>query len=306
MYIFGPVPSRRLGLSLGVDPLLSKSCNLNCIYCELGRSFKLVTERKLFVPTADIVKEIKEFLDKGGETDFITVSGSGEPTLALNLGELITAIRAITDKKIAVITNGVLLSDPQVRRELCLADVVLPSMDSFTKETYIKINRPHGSINIEKVTEGLRAFAQEFKGGIWLEIMIVKGINDNDEEMKRAKEVLDTIPGIKSIQLNTVVRSRAESYAEPVSDETLKRLASILGPRAEVIGKFRNGVIHTIDSVESAILDALKRRPMTAQEFEQSMGMKRQQVEHSLQKLMERGEVERDDFNGKEFFKIKL
>ena len=163
MYIFGPVPSRRLGLSLGVDPLASKSCNLNCVYCELGRSFKLTAERRVFVETSYIIDELKQYFEKGGEADYITISGSGEPTLALNLGELIGEIKKISSRRIAVITNGVLLSDPDVRRELSGANVVLPSMDAFTEKAYIKVNRPHGSIKINEVIEGLRAFAAEYR-----------------------------------------------------------------------------------------------------------------------------------------------
>ena len=272
MYIFGPVPSRRLGLSLGVDPLASKSCNLNCVYCELGRSFKLTNERKLFVETSFIITELKQFFEKGGITDYVTISGSGEPTLALNLGELVTEIKKITDKPVAVITNGCLLSDPQVRRELMNADVVMPSMDSFLPSTYIKVNRPHGSIKLDQVIQGLRDFASEYKGRIWLEIMVVSGMNDSDNDMLEAKKVLDTIPNIEKIQINTVVRSRAEDYADPVKDLRLRELAMILGPRAEVIGKFTGSTIHTIDGIDDAILEALKRRPMTAKELRRPWG----------------------------------
>jgi wyosine [tRNA(Phe)-imidazoG37] synthetase (radical SAM superfamily) len=304
VYIFGPVPSRRLGLSLGVDPLSSKSCNLNCVYCELGRSFKLISERRVFVETGIIIDELKQYLEKGGEADHITISGSGEPTLALNLGEIIGEIKKITDKPVAVITNGVLLSDANVRRELSGAAVVLPSMDAFTEQAYIKVNRPHGSVKMNTVIEGLRAFAAEYKGEIWLEIMVVSGMNDSDADILEARKVLDTIPGIKRIQINTVVRSRAEAFAEPVSDEKLKHIAMMLGTRVEVIGKFMGSSMHTIDSVEDAILEALKRRPMTAVEFEQTMGLKKAEVLRTLELLIERGFVQKEFFNAKEFYKM--
>lgn len=303
MYIFGPVPSRRLGLSLGVDPLASKSCNLNCVYCELGRSFKLTNERKLFVETDFIITELKQFFDKGGITDYVTISGSGEPTLAINLGELITEIKKITDKPVAVITNGCLLTDPQVRLELMNADVVMPSMDAFSQAAYTKVNRPHGSIKMDSVIDGLRKFASEYKGRIWLEIMVVSGMNDSDKDILEAKKVLDTIPQIEKIQINTVVRSRAEDYADPVKDLRLRQIANTLGPRAEVIGKFMGSSIHTIDGIDDAMLEALKRRPMTAKEFEETMGLKRIEVEMALGKLVQGGFVEKDHFNGKDFFK---
>jgi wyosine [tRNA(Phe)-imidazoG37] synthetase (radical SAM superfamily) len=306
MYIFGPVPSRRLGFSLGVDPLASKSCNLNCVYCELGRSFKLVHERKLFVGTELIISEIKQFFDKGGVTDYVTISGSGEPTLALNLGELVTEIKKTTNKPVAVITNGVLLTDPQVRKELMAANVVMPSMDAFTEQAYIKVNRPHGSIKMKEVTEGLRKFADEYKGEIWLEIMVVSGMNDSDADIIEARRVLDTIPGIKKIQVNTVVRSRAEAFADPVPDEKMARIAMLLGPRAEVIGKFSGSSMHTIDSVEDAMMEALKRRPMTLVDFEMTLGLKRTELEKNLDTLITRGLAGKETFNGKEFFKAKI
>jgi wyosine [tRNA(Phe)-imidazoG37] synthetase (radical SAM superfamily) len=273
------------------------------VYCELGRSFKLTHERKVFVETDFILTEIKQFFDRGGVTDYVTISGSGEPTLALNLGELIAGIKKITDKPLAVITNGVLLSDPEVRRELMPADVVMPSMDAFTAGAYMKVNRPHGSIKMENVIQGLRDFALEYKGEIWLEIMMVKGMNDSDADILEAKKVLDTIPQINKIQINTVVRSRAEEYADPVQDLRLRETAMMLGPRAQVIGKFTGSTLHTIDGMDDAILEALKRRPMTAKEFEETMGLKRIEVEMSLGKLIQSGFVKKDHFNGRDFYK---
>jgi len=303
MYIFGPVPSRRLGLSLGIDLLAGKSCNLNCIYCELGRSFKLVSKRGVFVKTADVIAEIKEFFDKGGNTDYVTISGSGEPTLALNLGEVISEIKKITDKKIAVITNGVLLSDKNVRKDLMAADVVLPSLDAVTKETFIKINRPHKSITAEKVVKGLKDFAKEYKGEIWLEIMVVKGFNDNEKEILAIKKVIDSIPRIKSIQLNTVVRSRAEESAEPVDAVKLEALRAVLGPKAEVIGNYKGDKLKTIDNIEDAMFDAILRRPMTIEDFVQSLNIQKKDIEKHIKNLVGHGKIIKEVFGDKEFYK---
>ncbi len=304
MYIFGPVPSRRLGLSLGIDLLAGKSCNLNCVYCELGKSFKLVSERTLFVKTADVIAEIKEFFNKGGNTDYVTISGSGEPTLALNLGEVIAEIRKITNKKIAVITNGVLLYDKKVRKDLMGADMVLPSLDAVTKETFIRINRPHKSITAEKVIKGLKEFAAEYKGEIWLEIMVVKGFNDNEKEMLEIKKVIDGIPQIKKIQLNTVVRSRAEEAAEPVDSAKLETLRALLGPKAEVIGSYKGGQLKTIDNIEDAMLDALQRRPMTAEDFGQALNISDKEIEKYLKNLLDDGKIIKEVFGDKEFYKF--
>jgi wyosine [tRNA(Phe)-imidazoG37] synthetase (radical SAM superfamily) len=178
-------------------------------------------------------------------------------------------------------------------------------MDAFTAAAYTKVNRPHGSVRMDEVIGGLKKFAAEYKGRIWLEIMAVSGMNDSDADIFEAKKVLDTIPGIEKIQINTVVRSRAESFADPVPDERMKHIASMLGSRAEVIGKFKGSSIHTIDSIEDAMMDALKRRPMTLIDFEMTLGVKRDELETNLNTMIDRGLIVKDTFNGKDFYKSK-
>ena len=163
-HLFGPVPSRRLGISLGVDVVKSKTCNLNCVYCECGATTNLTNERQEYVASGEIIAEIKDYLSKGLYLDYITFSGWGEPTLNSELGKMIREIKKITDTKICVITNGILLYDENVRKDLMAADLVMPNMDYVTEESLAKIGRPAEGISIERIVSGLKLFRKEYKG----------------------------------------------------------------------------------------------------------------------------------------------
>lgn len=187
-YIYGPVPSRRLGISLGVSPIPKKTCNYSCIYCQLGKTDHFTNTREMFFPVAEILMEFDAFLKSGVSFDVVTIVGEGEPTLYLGLGELILGIKERTDKSVAVITNGALLYDAALRAELGLADIVLPTLDAYDTVSFRKINRPHRSIDFEKVNEGLITFSKEYTGSLWIEIMLIDGINDDDESLRKYAE----------------------------------------------------------------------------------------------------------------------
>lgn len=227
-YLFGPVLSRRLGLSLGVDLLQNKTCNLDCVYCELGGTTCLTSCRNRFVSPEKVLREIKS---RAGESfDFLTFAGSGEPTLSIDLGEILARARKLVDSPIAVITNSTLLDSPQVRREISSADVILPSLDAATEPTFRAINKPDPRLKIESVIEGLRALRREFQGEIWLEVMLVKGINEHEVELiARAAESIEP----DRVQLNTVVRPPAEPV-EPLDEEKMEALLEIFD-HAELI-----------------------------------------------------------------------
>jgi wyosine [tRNA(Phe)-imidazoG37] synthetase (radical SAM superfamily) len=227
-YLFGPVLSRRLGLSMGVDLLRYKTCNLDCVYCELGRTSCLTSSRDRFVPRQKVLKEIQIRRDE--PFDHLTFAGSGEPTLSLDLGEVIIEAKKIVDSPIAVITNSTLLTSPSLRKEVASADVVLPSLDAASQEAFSAINRPAAGLSAEKMIQGLRDFRAEFSGEIWLEVMLVRGINDHEaESIARAAESI----GPDRIQLNTVVRPPAEPV-EALSQEEMERMLEIF-PGAELI-----------------------------------------------------------------------
>ena len=251
-YVYGPLKSRRLGLSLGITLTPPKICNLNCIYCQLGKTVKLLNERKAYVPIEDIFTELKWWLENNPEErkrlGYITFSGSGEPTLNSKIGELIEKIKNITDLPIAIITNSSLLGDPSVRRDICLADLIIPSLDAATPEVFAKIGRPHPDVKIEEIINGLVSLRKEFPGKIWLEVMLVQGINDDLRHIKKLKAVIDEIKPDK-IQLNSPVRSSqkavvwppiakattAEPNILPVSKEKLGKIKEIFGEKCEII-----------------------------------------------------------------------
>ena len=237
-YIFGPVPSRRLGFSLGVDIVPTKTCTLNCIYCQVGKTTCKTIERKEYVTPEKILAELKVMLKSGKEINYITLSGNGEPTLNSKLGEIIKEIKKITVLSVAVITNGTLLTDKNVREELLSADLVMPSLDAATQETFEKIDRPYPSLKIEKIIEGIADFSKIYKGKLWLEIMLVKGVNDNQDELNALKKAVEKIEPDK-IQLNTPVRPTCEKGVEIVSQKKLLEIKEFFGKKCEIIPELK-------------------------------------------------------------------
>jgi len=237
-YIYGPVKSRRLGLSLGLSLTPYKVCNLDCVYCQLGKTKELTSQRGEYVKADDILGEFKSWLqqnpDSAKELNFVTISGQGEPTLNINLGYLIAQIRKLINARIAVITNSTLLNDPRLRLELLGADLIVPSLDSVRPEVFARIDRPHKGVRLESIIEGLTALRKEFRGQIWLEIMLVAGINDTLPQLKEFKDIVERIKPDK-IQLNSPVRSTTECNVLPVERKKLEKFREVLGDRAEII-----------------------------------------------------------------------
>lgn len=236
-YIYGPVNSRRLGLSLGVSLTPHKTCNLDCLYCQLGRHGKTVSLRGEYVNIEDVFEELKCWLRENTiearELKFITISGSGEPTLNTGIAELITRIKGVCACPVAVITNASFLHEPSVRRALCAADLIVPSLDAVSQEVFAKINRPHEGIRIDQIIEGLVALRSEFNGRIWLEVMLVEGVNDDLPHIRKLKKIAERINPDK-IQLNSPVRTTAEPGVLPVKKNKLLKIKEILGKNCEI------------------------------------------------------------------------
>ena len=259
-YVFGPVPSRRLGRSLGISPIPKKTCNYSCIYCQLGRTNKMTNERKEFFPLEDILKEAESYLKNTDSYDVVSLVGEGEPTLYSRLGELIEGIKKLTDKPVAVITNGALLYDEDVRNDLCKADIVLPSLDSFSEETFRKIDRAWGLLHYEKVFDGLIKFTHQFQGKIFMEIMLMDGINDSKEDILKFKEALSHLK-YDRVYINTPVRPPAEERAKISSPEAIAFAVDTLGGisiDSLTTGSFSSEIT---DDYE-AILSIIGRHPM--------------------------------------------
>ncbi|NIO48691.1 MAG: radical SAM protein [Candidatus Aminicenantes bacterium] len=302
---YGPVPSRRLGFSLGIDIVPLKTCSLNCIYCQLGPTSKKTIHRKEYFSSSDILAQIKKKVSSGQRIDYITFSGSGEPTLNSALGKLIREIKKTTSIPVAVLTNSTLLSRKSVRNALMNADLVVPSLDAATQEIFVKINRPYPSLKIEEIMQGLLKFSKEFKGSIWLEIMLVKGVNDSPSHIRKLKEAIAKIKPEK-VQLNTVIRPPAEKNARPLSLKDLEKIKSILGENCEIIvGSYREAQISTTENLEGAILSMIRRRPVTLAEISTSLGKGKDEIIRSLDSLLAEGKIKSVTHKSLKYFEPK-
>lgn len=301
--IFGPVPSRRLGFSLGVDTIPFKTCSLDCTYCQLGRTINKTIQRKEYIAADDILREIEEVLREGKRIDYITFSGSGEPTLNSEIRRMISRIKELTSIPLAILTNGTLLYRPRIREDLMEADLVIPSLDTVTQEIFEMVNRPHPSLKIEKVITGIDSFSQEFNGKVWLEIMVVKGINDSLEEIEKTAQVIKQM-NLEKIQLNTVVRPPAEEFARPLTREDLNNIKTVLGKKCEIIAEFKRATQKAYKrDVEKRILSMVKRRPVTLVDISHSLGLHRNEIIKYVETLEKKHQVKTEVHSGERYYR---
>jgi len=279
VHIYGPVPSRRLGYSLGVDILPYKTCTLDCVYCQLGPTPETTDRAGCFFEEQEILSQIQEAVSPSrGRIDYITFSGSGEPTLNAGLGSLIRKIKAMTDITVAVLTNGTLLTRKEVRQALMEADLVVPSLDAATQEMFERVNRPHPSLKVRDIIQSLIRFRQEYQGRLWLEVMLVAGINDSPEHIRDLKEAAAAIHPDR-VQLNTVARPPAEGFARALTQERMEEIREIFGPEAEIIADFSGDPrLSSLEAVGAAIVDLVKRRPVTLTDIANSLGLHRNEA----------------------------
>jgi len=288
-HVFGPVPSRRLGFSLGVDPVVPKTCTLDCVYCELGPTTDPTVARRPYVPVDGILEELAARLAEHPDLDFITLSGSGEPTLNSDIGLLIDGIKAMTDVPVAVLTNGTLLTDPAVRAALAKADVVAPSIDAVSRAAFERVNRPHQSLDPAAIADALVSFAREYRGKIWLEVVFVEGLNDDSGEVDRIAAIVEDVKPDK-VHVNTVVRPPAVPDARALSRERLESIADRLGPTAEVIASATGPSQATaLNDASSVVVAMAARRPVTAFDVARSTGMSQAAAAKMLNELVDRG-----------------
>jgi wyosine [tRNA(Phe)-imidazoG37] synthetase (radical SAM superfamily) len=292
-HLFGPVPSRRLGISLGVDLVPHKTCSLNCIYCECGRTTCLTLERKEYVSTAAILSELKEFLKDNPRLDYITFSGAGEPTLHSGIGAIIGFIKKeFSHYKLALITNGTLFFLPGVRKEIKFVDLVLPSLDAASEQTFIKMNHPNSDLKIETIIKGLADFQKNYNSKMWLEVFIVPGINDSEEEITLLRQAIHRIrPTL--VQLNSLDRPGTNSRVNPATEEMLQTIADFLDWETEIIAKFktRNLIASYNTDVENTILQLIKRRPCTLDDLCSTLGMHLNEVNKYVDTLLDQNIV---------------
>ncbi len=302
-YLYGPVPSRRLGLSLGVDIVPFKVCTLDCIYCQLGKTSKKTLQRREYVPTKAVLTELSHRLAEGLEADFITISGSGEPTLNSQLGEIVAGIKNLTEIPVAILTNGTLLYSQDVRADCAKADVVLPSLDAGDEPTFRKINRPHADISIEKLISGLSSFRDEFAGRIWLEVFLVEAVNTDAAAIAKISEAIKQIRPDK-IHLNTAVRPTAEQTVKRVDSKKLNAIAAQLGQRCEVVADFtpQRCAEHIVNKAQD-VLSVLKRRPCSLTDVCSGLGISRNEALKYITHFRQQGLVHSEQKGDVTFFK---
>jgi len=305
-YLYGPVPSRRLGRSLGIDLVPHKICTYDCIYCQIGKTTDKTLVRKEYVPAKEVLEEVSRFLRE--ETSFIdhlSISGSGEPTLHSKIRSVIEEIKTITSIPIAVITNGSLLYEEKVRQDLLRADIVLPSLDAISSEVFLRINRPRSGLSIEKVIEGMVEFRRVYKGQIWLEILLCKGVNDSKEELLKMKKAIDRIqPDL--IHLNTVVRPPSEKWVAPLSQKEMEEIQAFFGEKASIISEFDRHPSSMIErDIKEEILRILRRRPLSLADLSKGMGIPLNELDKYIKPLTQEGKIKTRNFGDSVYYEIK-
>jgi wyosine [tRNA(Phe)-imidazoG37] synthetase (radical SAM superfamily) len=284
-----------------VDLIPRKTCPFDCVYCEVGPTTCRTLTREEYHADA-IIRELEVYLAAGPDLDVITLAGSGEPTLNKGLGNIIQAIKRLTGTPVAVLTNGALLFDPEVRRELLGAHIVLPSLDAAREETFRLINRPPAGYDINTLLEGLQAFRREYPGQIWLEVMILQGINDQEAELQALRRAICSLSPDK-VQLNTAVRPVVEDWAAPVTAAELQDIASYLRDGAEVIAAFQGDPAKDAPVTDARFLEMLARRPMTAADLAQVLGLSEVLVRRRLYRLQESDLIACDLFQEQGFYR---
>tara|TARA_B100000315_G_C14567721_1_gene583833 strand:+ start:851 stop:1780 length:930 start_codon:yes stop_codon:yes gene_type:complete len=305
-YFYGPVPSRRLGFSLGVDFFADKSCTFDCLYCQLGKSTKHISKRINNFDLKAFKSQLKEIFKSKPRIDYITISGSGEPTLQIGLDKIIKIIKKETSHKysVCVITNSSLIHRKSIRRELLAADIIIPSLDAAYDKSFKKINRPGKGTSLTKIISGLIALRKEFRGAIWLEIMLAKGINDSLKEAKRFKELIKKIKPDK-VQLNLPVRPSDYKVSLP-DKEKIKKIKAILSEAAEVVSDFRSKRrAPKIDKdLTEALMSYLKVRPASIEDLISSLGKTRKDTLKQLNTLIAKKVVRLSIHKNKKYYRL--
>ena len=307
-HLFGPVPSRRLGMSLGVDLVPKKVCSLNCVYCEVGKTTTLTIDRKEYIKYNTVTEELTHYFNNNPDPDYITFSGYGEPTLNSRIGDIIQFIKqAKPGIPIAILTNGTLLYDKNLRKELMSADVVLPSLDAATKEGFLKINRPPKTLTLDIYIQGLITFRKEFKGKIWLEIFILPDYNTNEKELIALKKAILKIQP-DSVQLNTLDRPGIKDNLRSATLQELQRIVDFWNlDNVEIIAaaQERKKVQSYRKDAETAIVETIARRPCTLHDLSKILGLHVNEINKYLDVLEAENKIEVVHLKRGLFYQIK-
>ncbi len=308
-YIFGPVKSRRLGISLGIDIMPYKTCTMDCVYCECGKTTNLTTAVLLYIKPEDVINELKEVLSKKPKLDNITFSGAGEPTLNPGIKKIIKFIKKnYSEYNVTVLTNGTLLNLKKTRESILGADIIIPSLDAVTAEIFDKIGRPAKNVSSEKVVKGIASLRNEFKGKIYLEIFIIPGINDSAAEINKIKDACFKIHP-DGIQLNTLDRPGTEDWVKPAGNEILRRIKDQMLPFIVDIpgargSKNNKSHIYSDDAVD-LVINTIIRRPSTMEDLSITLGIGIPELSDIMSKLLLDEKIEKISTEKNEFYRLK-
>jgi wyosine [tRNA(Phe)-imidazoG37] synthetase (radical SAM superfamily) len=310
-YVFGPVPSRRLGRSLGVDLLPHKACSFDCVYCQLGKTTRKTLERAPWVPVDTLIEQIREKLPTC--PDYITLGGSGEPTLHSGIGDLISRIREMTDIPVAILTNGSLLWQKEVRDQIMRADLLLPSLDAGDAATFAAVNLPHPDLRFDLIVQGLVDLRREYRGPIWLEVLLVDGINATHPALDRIVSAVERIMPDR-IQINTVVRPPAEPGTRGLSRRELEQAARRFGPLAAIVADVCQATVNH-DPIsgqqeevtgQQEVLAILRRHPSSMEDLERALGMHRDELMKQVNRLVAEGSIQAETIEGRTYYMVRV
>ena len=300
-YLFGPVPSRRFGRSLGVDLTPYKTCSLDCVFCQLGRTSEKTVVRREYVPTAAVLAELEEWLKADGRADYITLSGSGEPTLHSRFGEVLEFIRKNSTIPGVLLTNGTLLNLLEVQDAASHAGVVKTTLSAWDQRTYNWFNRPSPKLRFDDLVEGQKAFRTQFKGQLWLEVFLINGMNTMVPDVQKIAALAKEI-GPDRIHLNTAVRPPAEDFVAALPKERMEPLTRLFCPPAEIIGEYHAAHTAETRANQDMILSLLQRRPCSARQIAETYGMHVNDVSKYLGKLMRSRQIKAERRNASLYY----
>lgn len=306
-YVFGPVPSRRFGRSLGVNPLPRKTCNYSCIYCQLGRTVGLQSERSVLYPTDDVVDDVRAAVENvHGQLDYITFMGDGEPTLAANLGDMVKGVREFWKGKMALITNGSLFHLPEVREAVALFDVIAPTISAGDEETFRKMHRPPRSLKLETVLNGLRLLRQEFSGEIWGELILIHGVNDTISSLQDIRKAVQYV-GVDRLYINVPIRPPAENWVKPPDDDFMKQVFNIF-PEAVDMTCPEEGSFTGNQGERDELVEIAKNHPLREDQALSILckTMNEDAAQVALLELVEQGKLQIKSYSGVTFYSVPL
>lgn len=301
--VFGPVPSRRLGLSLGVDLLRPKTCSLDCLYCELGPTTNQTAQRGVFRDAEEVLAQVEARLAELAQPpEFITLAGSGEPCLHSQMGRVLAELKRMSAARLAVLTNSTLVTDPQVRAELALADVIVPSLDAVSQGVFERLNRPAAGLIIEEIIEGLVRLRREFSGDLWLEILLVAGVNDDPGQVAGLAAAAGRI-GPDLVQLNTVLRPPAVPGTRAVETARLAEIAAAFRLPVQISAPPRGRSRGDRGSLGRQVVEMTRRRPCTLADVAAMSGLAPEQAQGLVAELIQQGSLVAEMFGDQTFYR---